>query len=135
MILSKENIFSDKQEIVASAPSQNVIDTGKGGIDLGWGTPASLLVQLTRASGGAPDITVMFQASDDPGFATSETVFSETLPAASFAVGARITHSIVPYNVKRRFVRLMYFVPSFAPDTEFSVTAGITYGNDETAPY
>jgi hypothetical protein len=134
MILSKQNIFSDQQAITGAAASTNVIDTGEGrGIDLGWGTPASLLIQVTEDFAGATGLTVSLQTSDDEAFATSTTVFSVALTTTDLLAGSRASHSIVPYKVKGRYVRLNYAVTGTA--TAGKVTAGITYGNDETAPY
>lgn len=134
MILSMENIFSDRQAVTASAASTNVIDLGPVKGDMGYGTPIPLLAQVTQGFNNLTTLGIALQASDDEAFTAPDTVFTETLALADLKAGARIARGIVPYGVKKRYVRLWYTVTGTAP-TLGSVTAGITRGNDETAPY
>jgi hypothetical protein len=134
MILDKQALFSDQQAITATAASTNVIDLGGHLLDAGWGNSIPLLFQVTQDFNTLTSLTVALQASDDPAFGSSATVFSEVVPLSRLKAGARISQKVIPYNTVGRYLRLYYTVTGTAP-VAGKVTAGITLGNDETIPY
>jgi hypothetical protein len=135
MILDLQSIFSDQQAITATAASTNVIDLGPNPLDAGWGNSIPLLVQVTETFNNLTSLAVALQASDDPAFGSSTTVFTETVLLANLKAGARIAHKVIPYNTVGRYLRLNYTVAGSTAPTKGKVTAGITTGNDETIPY
>jgi hypothetical protein len=135
MILSTQNIFSDKQAITASAASTNIIDTGQSGNDLGFGTPIPMLIQVTQAFNLLTSLTVALQSSDSSAFSSPDTVVSTTVPLAGLTLGARIAVNNVPYGTLKRYLRLYYTVTGSNSPTTGQITAGITAGNDETPPF
>src|SRR5690554_2244848 len=118
MILDNEGIFSDKQQLLSSAASTNIIDLGAPGvvvgntapvkIDLAWGTKIPLLVQVVEEFADLTSLAIALQASDDPTFATSTTLYTQTIPLAQLKVGARWALNTVPYGAKQRYLRLNY---------------------------
>lgn len=143
MILDQENLFSDKQPLLASAPSTNIIDLGATGVvlgntqslrrDISLGVKIPLLVQVTQAFAGATGLTIALQSSDDPTFATSTTLISQQIPVAQLTAGARWALNTFPYGTVGRYLRLNYTVAGTG--TAGAVTAGVTAGNDETIPW
>lgn len=144
MILDKENLFSDKQRLLASAASTNTIDLGATGTvpgntapfarDIGQGTKIPLLVQVTEAFAGATDLTIALQSSNSATFASgNKTLFTQTIPVAQLTAGARWALNVFPYGTTGRYLRINYTVAGTG--TAGAVTAGVTAGNDETLPY
>lgn len=144
MILDKENLLSDKQALLASAASTNIIDLGATGTVLGSAAPLSrdigkgvkipLLVQVTTAFAGATSLTIALQSSNDPAFATGvTTLLSQQIPVAQLGAGARWALNAFPYGTVGRYLRLNYTVAGTG--TAGAVTAGVTAGNDETLPF
>lgn len=143
MILDQENLFSNKQALLASAASTNIIDLGTTGTvpgssaplkrDIGKGVKIPLLVQVTTAFAGATSLTIALQSSDDPAFSAGvTTLLSQQIPVAQLTAGARWALSVFPYGSTGRYLRLNYTVAGTG--TEGAVTAGVTAGNDETFP-
>ena len=144
MILDKENLFSDKQQLLASAASINIIDLGATGTVIGSGTPLRrdlghgvkipLLVQVTEDFAGATALTIELQSSDSSGFSSNvKTLMSQTLPVAQLKAGSRWALGVFPYGATGRYLRINYTVDGTG--TAGAITAGVTAGNDETIPY
>jgi hypothetical protein len=143
MILDDQNIFSNRQQLLASAPSTNIIDLGATGTVLGAASPLvrdiskgvkiPLLVQVTESFAGATSLDVALESSDDPAFASDVvTLGSQTIPGDQLTAGARWGYTTFPYGTVGRYLRLNYTVTGGA--TAGRVTAGVTMGNDETYP-
>lgn len=143
MILDSQALFSDKQQITASAVSTNIVDLGKVGTPIrgntlnrnsGLGTKIPLLVQVTSAFAGLTSLTIDVQTSATSDFATPTTVYSQSMPVAALVTGARMSLPVVPYNTKQRYARLNYTVAGGTTVTG-AITAAVTMGNDETLPF
>ena len=143
MILDNENLFSDGQQLLASAASTNIIDLGATGRvpyastnlkrDISKGVHIPLLVQVTEAFAGLTSLAVALQSSDDSTFASGvTTLVTQTIPVAGLAAGARWGLTTFPYGTVGRYLRLNYTVTGTG--TAGRVTAGVTAGNDETPP-
>ncbi|MGL4668597.1 MAG: Bbp16 family capsid cement protein [Saezia sp.] len=134
MILSIEDLFSNKQAVTATAVSTNTIDLGKAGSrDLGHGNKVPLLVQVVESFAGLTDLTVELQTANDEAFASAVTLASQKFATAKLKAGARLLMTVVPNGAAGRFLRLRYVVSGTA--TAGKITAGLSMGNDETAPF
>ncbi|MDO9344837.1 MAG: hypothetical protein Q7T99_15265 [Pseudomonas sp.] len=115
MITDKLNIFSDGQDVTATAASTDVIDLGPltGGNtrrDIGAGEPIYLVVTMliAAAAAGAATTTIQFQTSDDN--STWVTLYELTsLPLSTLTAGARPVQVAVPRGV-RRYLRVNYVI-------------------------
>lgn len=143
MILSLQDLFSDKQSVTQSCASTHVLDLGVAAVptgaagapkrDLGQGTKVPLLVQVVEAFAGLTGLTVALQTSDDAGFESCVTLASQEFDAQALKAGARLALPVVPGGAAKRFLRLFYTVNGSG--TAGKVTAGLTLGNDETVPF
>ncbi len=137
MLLSIQEIFSDKQNLVAPAPSENIIDLGQSGIvvyaetalsrDIGPGTPIEFMCMVNEigvADGGDTAWTVQVETDDDEAFGAPRIVAETTI--VGLVPGSRIPIRIVPDAVDRRYLRLNYAVAGAAPD--ITISAGICAG-------
>lgn len=138
MIFDNTVLLSDKQEITASAPSENVIDLGAMGTpqfatsplarDLGKGQCVPLLVQVTEAFAGATSVQVAVTVSETADFATKEQVLlSAAVPVAKLVPGYQFNFSFIPKGVNARYLRLDYILVGNA--TAGAVMAGVTMGD------
>ena len=143
MILDSQNLFSDNQQLLASAASTNVIDLGATGTvpygstalsrDISKGVKIPLLVQVTEAFAGATGVTIALQTCSDPTFGSGVTTLaSQQIDAAQLTAGARWGFTTFPYGTVGRYLRLNYTVAGTG--TAGRITAGVTAGNDETDP-
>lgn len=139
MIFDNKAIFSDKQAIVATAVSTNVIDMGAAG-------QTYLGQQLKRAAGKEPipfalsvneafnnltSLAIAIQVSTDEAFTSPVTLSTQTLALAALKVGAKLAFPILPTEmVGYRFIRISYTVTGTAPTTG-KVTAGIVGAVDQ----
>lgn len=134
MILSMQDLFSDKQAITTTKPSTNVIDLGEAGKrDLGAGNKVPLLMQVVESFAGLTSLTIEVQTADNEAFTSPATIVTQTFAAAKLKAGARLALSVAPSGSFERFMRLNYVVSGTA--TAGKVTAGFSMGNDETAPF
>ena len=133
MILSMEDLFSDKQAITATANSTHTVDLGAASGDLAQGTKVPLLVQVVESFAGLSDLTVELQSAADDAFTAPVTLMSQKFAAAKLKAGARLALPVASGGVAGRFLRLRYVVGGTA--TAGKITAGFSMGNDETAPF
>ena len=134
MILSAQQLFSDKQAITVTALSENVIDRGATGTpygaqaplnaDTGLGSKVPLLVQVVEDFAGLTSLTVHIATGDDETLGTD--VVSQTIEAADLVAGKQIALDCLPNQLKQ-FIGVNYEVDGTA--TAGSVTAAITMGN------
>jgi hypothetical protein len=142
MIFDRQNLFSDRQAITATAGSTDVIDLMLTGIpygnverlkrDVGAGDPIPLLVQVVETFNNLTSLTISLQTSDDPAFGSGNVDHYTTgaVPLASLIAGYKTSHSIIPEGGlagMKRYMRLLYTVAGTAP-TAGRVTAGIVAG-------
>lgn len=132
MILSLEELFSDKQAITATAASTNIIDLGVTARDIGKGNPIPLLVKVNEDFNNLTSLTVSVQTDDDSGFGSATTLTEQTKALADLTLGDEFNFKVIPTGVTGRYIRVNYTVTGTAPTTG-QVTAGITAGNSE--PY
>lgn len=144
MILSKEQLLSDQQDLAQAAgayASTNHLDLGATGTpygaaaalprDIGPGEPIPLEVVVTEdfASAGAATLTVALQTDNDVAFGSAKTIkTSATIALADLVAGKNIFPDLfVPTDVAERYVRLQYTIGT-ATTTAGKITAGISGG-------
>jgi hypothetical protein len=124
MLFDAQNLFSDGQEVTATAPSTNVIDTGgadKGGPEELY---LALVADVTHTAAGAATLTVTVQTDDAEGFGSAETlVASKAFALADLAAGKVVWSVAIPRGAKR-YLRLNYTVAT-GPFTAGALTAGL----------
>jgi hypothetical protein len=145
MILDNENLFSDKQAIVATAPSTNIIDLQVAGKTyLGQQLTRNVgnecipfLVSVNEAFNTLTSLTITIQGSSVEGFGSGVVDFAaQTIPLAQLKVGKKFAFPILPANmIGIRYLRINYTVTG-TPPTTGKVTAGVVgavdlgyYGN------
>lgn len=138
MILDIRALLSDKQAIVASAPSTNIYDlletgTTYDGVKLqrhmGRGGHIPLLVQVNQEFDELTSLTFAFETDDDDTFAAAVEVFRCVVPLAQLKEGFILPIERLPRNLMKRFFRMNYIVDGTAP-TSGLVTAGIVAAVD-----
>lgn len=115
-----ENTFSDRQEVSATAISENTVFVGKG--DAGPGEPLTLQVVTTRAEGGG-SLNVFVETDDVDTMAGAVTLASYNLTPQDIARGGPVLAAGLPSGCKN-FLRLRYEPAGTV--TGLTVTAGLT---------
>ena len=125
MINDKLNMFSDGQAITATAVSENVLDLGVGGDDVGQGEALWLNVVVgdAFAAAGAATLTIALQSSDDNS-TFADVVVGGAIAKADLTAAAPALKVGLPTGLGR-YLRLNYTVAT-GPFTAGSVSAGIT---------
>ena len=119
-MFDRENMFSYKQAVTASAVSADVVFTGYG--DAGPGQQIQLEID-TPATTGTGSVTVDIQhAATDAG--TFATVASFTIPAERLNAGGPVLVASLPAGLKD-YLRLNYTLTGTV--TGFVPTAGLVY--------
>lgn len=121
MILDAELEFSDKQAVLASAPSTNVIDARNLG-DLGE-NKIPMYVHIKEAYNNLTDLTVQVQESVDEAFSAPVNLIEQKLPLAALVLGKRLAFNVFPHT-ERGFIRLNYLITGVAPTTG-KISAGV----------
>lgn len=137
MLLNLQELFSDRQNLVASAVSDNIIDLGVPGVphnsdfpmnrDIGPGTDIEFMCMVNEIGAGDTGDTawtVQVEVSTDEAFTVPRIVAETTINA--LLPGSRIPIRIVPDSVDDRYFRLNYIIAGTAPD--ITISAGITAG-------
>lgn len=121
MILDKQNLFSDDQEVTVTADSTNVIDLGIAG--MGKGEPVRLLAQVTTTFDGGTSLQASLVTSDSSTF-NGATTLVETAAIAEAVLLAGYEFGLggfMPEEIKR-YNKLVYTVVGTM--TAGAITAG-----------
>ena len=119
-MFDRENMFSYKQAVEASAASADVVFTGYG--DAGAGQQIQLEID-TPATTGTGGVTVDVRHADS-GTGAFATVASFTIPAARLNAGGLVLAASIPAGLKD-YLRLNYTLTGTV--TGFVPTAGLVY--------
>lgn len=141
MILDNQNLLSDKQAIVASAVSTNVIDMQVAGktylnqqLKRNAGKePIPFLVSVNEAFNNLTSLTITIQtaADGDEAFASPTSHSAQTILLAALKVGKKFAYPILPSELLgARYLRISYTVAGTAPTTG-KVTAGVVAAVDQ----
>ena len=126
MLVDKQNMFSEKQAITATAESTNMIDLGADFNLPGADThqPMELFVVVTETFNNLTDLTVSVQSDDDAAFGSPKTVtLAAGVGASKLVEGYRFPIVALP-KIDERYVKVKYTVNGTAPTTG-KVTAGL----------
>lgn len=116
MLLDKNQIYSDKQAITATAVSEEVVDLFNA--DIGLGNAYGILVLVSETFNNLTSLKIDLQDSDSATgtFANVDTVpASVTVPLAGLTKGDSFWFPL-PYNGER-YSRFNYTVTGTAPTT------------------
>lgn len=134
MLFDAQNLFSDGQEVTATAPSTNVIDTGGGDKGGPEDLRLALVADVTHTAAGAATLTVTVQTDDAEGFGSAETlVASRAFALADLVAGKKFWDVAIPRGAKR-YLRLNYTVAT-GPFTAGAITAGLVKDADAYKAY
>lgn len=132
MRLDSQAIFSDAQEITASAASTNVVEISKpnGHIsEVSFGKDIPLLIQVVEDFAGLTSLKVGVQTDDNEDFSDAKTLVEASLDLADLKAGAKFPIKSVPAGNKG-YMRLYYTVTGTA--TAGKITAGIVDAIDNS---
>jgi len=117
MIMDSKLILSDGQAITASAASDNEIDFGAAGLDIGQGNPIYLEVWLDTAfDTSANTLTITLKDSPDGTTYTDRMVVLPAKATSALLTAGKLQKVALPYNLAR-YIELYY-----------TVSAGLTSG-------
>lgn len=136
MITSKQQTFSNKQVITASAPSTDHIDLGDTGTpplgnklerDIGKGEPIHLEALVTDDFATLTSLTVAVEVDDNDSFSSPTVVLSQTILLADLVQGKNVAFQFVPNGVDERYLRMNYTVAG-SDATTGAIWSGISMG-------
>jgi hypothetical protein len=130
MIFDLTNKFSSDQSVTATAASENVIDLGVSGRDIGVGEVVPLRIAVTEDFATLTSLQVSVQTSDTEGSGYTDVILTPAIAAASLVDGYVFNIQSVPRGVLGRYVRLNYTVTG-SDATAGKINAGITMGNQD----
>ena len=113
MYMDFENLYSNKQQVLATGASDNIIDHEI--VEIGPGEPIEVIVQVTEDF-DAGSMTVELQTAEDEAFTTPVTLQTTAdMDSADMVAGYQFALSTVPVHMLR-YSRLVYTVTG-APTT------------------
>jgi len=133
MIFDRTTLFSDRQSVMATVNSTNVVDLGPvaNGLtrDIGKGTGIPILVQVVEGFSGSGSVRVTAQVSDKEDFATDVSTAWESpvIPTTQLKAGYVFVPETVTRYTNKRYMRLRYSVTGTGISGK--LTSGITMGN------
>ena len=117
MLLDKQNIFADNQNVLSTSYSANSIFFGKNDVSY-----LPVLIQVTTDFAGATSVEVQVETSATAAFLSTTTLCSCTLSSAKLVAGAKFPITHLPKG-NLGFMRLKFVVTGTA--TAGKITAGI----------
>lgn len=126
MILDEQALFSDNQEVKATAASTNIIKVGG---DIGKGTPVEAFVQVMTTFAGLTSLEVKVETCDTADGTFEVLNSTGAIAAAKLTEGTRLPIKFLPMGIKK-FLRLNYVVTGSG--TAGKLTAGIVDGVPES---
>lgn len=157
MMMDKQNLFSDQQNLavaagnvlsdfsidcgvsgwldVVSGAVKNIPQGGTPPTDPGKGEHPELLIRVTQPFAGGTSIQVQLVQADDAALGTNMEVLSESpaVPDATAVLGFRFRLNEIPSGITRRFLGLRYVLVG-GPHTTGKITAGILMDSEQTYP-
>lgn len=128
MILDEQSLFSNKQAIVESCVSENILDLGKR--EVSFGTPIELFIQVTEDFNNLTSLSIKVQTSADEAFSSTVDLIEQTMLLAELKKGAVSSIKFLPKG-NLGYVRLVYTVTGTEP-TQGAILAGIADGVQES---
>ncbi len=131
MILDRQNLFSYKQAVTASANSSDIIDLGPNMLAGNSGKddemPVFVNVDTAFQAAGAATLQIILESSNDAAFGSGIQQESATgvIAIADLATAKRYPAGLVLTTACKRFVRARYVVAT-GPFTAGAITVGLT---------
>ena len=117
MLLDKQNIFSDNQNVLSSCYSTNLIYFGKDDVSY-----LPLLIQVVGDFVGTTTLTVEVETSPNQAFLSPTVLTSCTISAPNIVAGAKLPLCHLPRG-NQGYMRLRYLLSGTT--TAGKITAGI----------
>lgn len=131
MIFDNTLKLSNNQAVTETAVSENVIDLGVAGRNVGIGQNIPLRIAVTEDFATLTSLTVEVQTADDEAFSSPVTVVQTgAIAAADLVSGYSFNIDSAPKGVTGRYMRLNYTVGG-SNATAGKINAGVTMGNQE----
>jgi hypothetical protein len=140
MIFDRQNEFSNRQVITATAVSTDVLNFGVAQTpkhaanpitrDLGKGRKPDVRIQVVESFNNLTSLTVELQVDDNEAFSSPRVAMTTTVPLARLTRGSIIMPDTLPRGIDEQFMRLNYIVTGTAP-TLGRISAGLVFGNEE----
>lgn len=108
-------MFSEKQSVLVSQASTNVLDLGKKR-EVSFGNPIPLLIDVCEAFNNCTSVKFGVQTSVDDAFTTPVELASSTVLQADLKKGKRVPLVYMPAG-NLGYVRLYYTITGTAPTT------------------
>lgn len=130
MILDEQCMFSNKQAITESCPSENVLNLGKR--EVAFGTPVELFIQICEKFENVTSLTIAVQTDDEEDFSSAVTLVEQTMKTEELVKGAVSNIKFLPKG-NLGFMRLYYtVVKSEEREVTGAITAAIADGTEES---
>lgn len=123
MILSQQQLFSDKQAVTSTALSTNVLDLKAAGIpfgakaklnaDMGKGTPIELHVGVAEdvTASGSATVTITLEVSDNEDMSSSDVILTTAAIAkADLVKGWKLPVNKIPLGATKQYMAVRYTV-------------------------
>lgn len=126
MIIDKFNLFSEVQEINATANSTNVIDLGASAPEIAAVVEKGnieIFCQIDEAFNTLTSLIFKLETDDNSGFASASEVFSKTIVLADLTLDKNIILPAIPEGMEQ-YIRMVYTVVGVDP-TLGKLTCGL----------
>jgi len=138
MIMDKRSLLSDKQAIVASAPSTDHLDLGLEGVMFdgtqilkrkGVAEDIPLYIGVNQTFDALTSLTIEIEESAVNTFVGATKVLSVVVPLAELKAGYIFPVDKLPRKITKQFLRFNYIVTGAAP-TVGQISAGFVAAVD-----
>ena len=106
MLIDNTLVLSEKQSVLSTAASTNVVDQHAAG---GAHTHAAFVVRVDETFAGSTAVKIALETADASGFGTKKEVFAATIAAADLVAGATVIKAVLPAGLLR-YIRGYYTV-------------------------
>lgn len=132
-IFDKQELFSDRQAITATAASTNVKDFMASGrwvhgsadfVDEKGNSSIPLGIQVVETFNLLTSLDIAVQVDDNSGFSSAKTVATVNILLADLVAGKKFPIHTIPWGADEQYMRIYYTVNGTAP-TAGKITAGL----------
>jgi len=106
MLIDNTLVLSEKQSVLSTAASTNVVDQQAAG---GAHTHAAFVVRVDETFAGSTAVKIALETSAASNFGTKKEVFATSLAASALVAGATVVKAVLPAGLLR-YIRGYYTV-------------------------
>ena len=106
MLIDNTLVLSEKQSVLSTAASTNVVDQQAAG---GAHTHAAFVVRVDETFAGSTAVKIALETAEASGFGTKKEVFAISIPVADLIAGATVIKAVLPAGLLR-YIRGYYTV-------------------------